>query len=177
MADTNKPPAPPIPSSAVVNTQPPPAPKQVAAPEDAPHVDTPPAEPKKEEADGRPEVENLLRMHYILNLDHRESCVDGPRKPVLVDDEEKEETPEEKAKRVALVKQPDDFCLCTKVTIQQAAVTPDGVAGVRLVEKVLPGSITFLAREKQRVPVWVIKTNAFKAAVAAKALRVVASKK
>jgi len=62
-------------------------------------------------------------------------------------------------------------CLCTEVTIQLAAVDADGTRGVRVIDRRLPGSVTFLAGENREVPAFVASSPDVKRAIDRGALR------
>lgn len=62
-------------------------------------------------------------------------------------------------------------CLCSVITIERMAESPDGTRGVQVLEKRIPGSVTFLAGEKKEVPVYVAASRDVKRAIDRGALR------
>ncbi len=62
-------------------------------------------------------------------------------------------------------------CLCTVVTSRQIQVDKEGTRGVRVLDRRIPGSVTFLTGEKKEVSNFVATSPAVKSAIDRGALR------
>lgn len=64
-------------------------------------------------------------------------------------------------------------CLCSEVEVRYAVELDDGVRGVRVETRRLPGSVTVLAGGRSEVPAWAGKAPEVKAALARGTIRLI----
>lgn len=68
---------------------------------------------------------------------------------------------------------PGETCFCNTIRTELREELPDGTKGVRVLERRLPGSVTFLAGETKELPDWVARCPDVKGALDRGSLRLI----
>lgn len=111
-------------------------------------------------------LRNLERRVQVFNLPHEIMCKDKPLPEAPAPDASEEA-------QAAYDKALADYkCNCDKAVVSTTETSPSGDVGIRHVEKIIPKSITILARETVDVADKVLEVPEVQAAVRAGALRV-----